>query len=42
VFNPLLIGFGSDRNGTRSGGINLDDKGMRWVKTGEEALPHAH
>ena len=31
VFNPLLIRFGADRNHTRRGGLNFDNKRMRRV-----------
>ena len=42
VFNPLLIGLGADRDDPRRGGCNIDNKGVRRVKTVEEALSNAH
>ena len=42
VFDPLLIGFGADRNDARRGARNVDNKGMRGLKAGEEALPDAN
>lgn len=42
VFNPLLIGFCAHRNHAGCGARNLENKSVRRVKTGKEALPYAH
>ncbi len=42
VFDPLRVGFGADRDDTHGGGPDVDNKGMRRVKAGEEPLPDTH